>query len=703
MTSFSADPGDYPQAPGVAPEQIGLMLQRGGEELALGRVDDRFTIRLTAADRLSELSDRIQPQSVRAIPNVNLLEMVVPPEALEAAMQQARQSDAVAFASHVYCLQASPQTWVYLGDQLTIQFAESVDLAAVEAIAADFGLHRAQPLPGVPQAYVFEVTKQASENPIKIANRLMRLPVVLVAEPNVSVAIQSLYRPKDPLYPQQWYLNHQGGTDLAANSHIFVEQAWEITRGVRSVVVAVADDAFDLNHPDLQGIGKIVAPQDLRQKDFLPLPEEAHESHGTAAAGVAIAEENGQGVVGVAPGCAFMPIRTTGFLDDEAIDKVFNWAMANGAAVISCSWGAGAVYFPLSLRQRATLTRAATEGRNGKGCVIVFAAGNANRPVSGSINEQGWPKNALNGPTNWLAGFAIHPDVIAVSASTSLGRKALYSNWGSQISVSAPSNNAPPGMWLPELGSVSTGPTVQVQLKGRGVLTSDRLGAAGYSTGDFTPNFGGTSSACPVVAGVAALVLSVNPDLTAREVRQILQKTADKIVDPDPDPQLNLRKGTYNDQGHSEWFGYGKVNALKAVQEARRLRMTPAAATRTIQRQNTSALNIPDATPQGIRSSIQVTDVGKVRDVKVEVDLEHGFLGDLELRLVSPLGRSVLLQGRTLGRQTRLQITYSLQNVPNLYNLLGQACEGQWQLWAIDHAPSDTGRINRWQLTLGLT
>lgn len=705
--THAQDPADMAQSTesnltdsGVVPNQIGLILQRGGEELALVLARDRFTVRLTDAKHLNALTAELQPETVRAVPNAQLVELIVTPESLESHLEQARQLEIVAFASHVYRLQVSLPTLVYLDDQITLQFNEAT-AATIAAIATEHGLRQVQSVTGIPNAYVFEVTKQASENPIKIANRLMRLPFVLVAEPNVVVQTQSLYRPKDSRYVEQWYLHHEGGTDLAPQSHISVEQAWEVTRGVRSIVVAVTDDAFDLTHPDFQGVGKIVAPRDLRQKDFLPLPEEASESHGTAAAGVAIAEENGQGVVGVAPGCAFMPIRTTGFLDDQAIEQIFDWAIRQGAAVISCSWGPGSIYFPLSLRQRAVITRAATEGRNGKGCVIVFAAGNANRPISGSINETGWPKEALKGPTNWLSGFAVHPDVLAVSACTSLNRKSAYSNWGSQISIAAPSNNAPPGMWLPNVGSVSTGPTIQTYLQGRGVVTSDRTGAEGYDPGDFTRNFGGTSSACPVVAGVAALVLSVNPDLSAREVKQLLQRTADKIVDPNPDPQLGLKQGTYDQNGYSQWFGYGKVNAAKAVREAQRSRQSMPA-TRTIQRQNQAALEIPDASDQGISSSIQIAEAGALREIQVTVDLEHSFLGDLELWLIPPQGNPVLLQGRTLGRQTQLQTTYSRQTTPNLSLLLNRPTEGRWQLWAVDRVPQNTGRINGWTLSLGL-
>ena len=185
------------------------------------------------------------------------------------------------------------------------------------------------------------------------------------------------------------------------------------------------------------------------------------------------------------------------------------------------------------------------------------------------LTRKACANNVVEGQTRWLAGFAVHPDVIAVSASTSLNKKAAYSNWGTSISVCAPSNNAPPGTWLPETGYISTPPEVTQYLPGLGVFTADRVGDRGYDWGDYTDTFGGTSSATPVVAGVAGLILSANPRLTAREVRGILEQTAEKIVDLDPDPQLGNRRGNYDpNNGRSDWFGYGKVNAFKAVQAA---------------------------------------------------------------------------------------------------------------------------------------
>jgi subtilisin family serine protease len=694
--------GDPPLGIGVLPEQEGLILQRGGEELALEKMGDRFAIRPAENLDLETLIQEFHAQSAQPVSSVDLIELQVEPTQLNAAMQLARTSQQVAFASHVYRLKDSPNTLVYLTDQITIQFADRVDKAAIGAEIAAFGLQAFQTVEGIPQTFVFRLTPRATANPIKLANQLMRRPDVLTAEPNIVIRTQLHYRPRDSQYPQQWYLNHSGGSGLAIGSHISAEAAWDMTRGVRSIVVAIADDAIDLNHPDFQGKGKIVAPKDLKGRDSIPLPDAAQENHGTACAGVAVAEENGDGIVGVAPGCSLMPIRTTGYLDDDAVEQVFNWAIDNGASVISCSWGPSAVYFPLSLRQRAVLTKAATRGRGGKGCVIIFASGNANRPVSGAVNEQGWTGNVLSGPTNWLNGFAVHPDVIAVAACTSLSKKSAYSNWGANISVAAPSNNAPPGLWLQQTGYTLSAPVIRTSLPGKGVFTVDRVGGAGYDSSNFTDTFGGTSSACPVVAGVAALVLSANPDLTAQSVRQILQRTADKLVDPEPDPQLGLQKGTYDVNGHSQWFGYGKVNAAKAVQAARQQIAALPTASRSVQQQNKTAIDIPDYNLQGAISAIQISDASSIRDVQVSVDVEHSFLGDIEITLIAPSGQTVLLQNRTLGRNTRLQATYSLKTTPAFRQFLNQPASGRWQLRLVDHALLNTGRLRSWQIVLGV-
>ena len=620
----------------------------------------------------------------------------------EQAMAAARELPGVAFVSHVYEIAESAGSLVYLTDELSILFQPDLDAERRHALAIAFDLELVTPIAGLPDGFVYRLTPAAKANPIKLANAIVTLPDVIEVEANVVVRSSQSYRPSDSLYSRQWYLQNSGGSQLAEGSHINIETAWNVTRGDRSIIVAITDDSIDLDHPDFQGMGKIVAPQDLASRDFLPLPEADTDNHGTACAGVCLAEETGEGVVGVAPGCAMMPIRTTGYLDDASIEDLFNWAIAKGAAVISCSWGASAVSFPLSMRQRAAIGRAASQGRKGKGCVVVFAAGNANRPTQGTIDEQGWTNGTLSGPTQWLAGYATHPDAIVVSASTSLNRKAAYSNWGKHISVCAPSNNAPPGMWFPQDGYLQTAPKIQASLPGLGVFTTDRLGAAGYASGSFTETFGGTSSACPVVAGVAALVLSVNPDLTSAQVKQILQDSADKITDPNPDPQLGLRYGTYDKAGHSLWFGYGKVNAGEAVRMAKQmLQSAPQSTGKQVRGTNDRPIAIPDNKPGGVNSQIRVIETRPVFGIEVNVEIDHEFPNDLELFLIAPDRATIQLQGRTLGSFTQINSTYTEATTPALGQFHGRSGEGLWTLRVIDRAVGDVGILKRWQLTLG--
>ena len=703
---------------GVPQGQEGLILQRGGDELVLEKAIDRLSFHSTAVpsvDWLAHVGLEVASLTAVGTPKLgsrpqspdpaHLWEATVAPAALEATLATLRHQAMVTFASHVYHLSQDPETLVYLRDQLTVQFGSEVSADRRGEILAPWGLVARSPIRGLSQAYLCQVTAASPLNPLKLANALLALPDVLLAEANVIITQRPYYRPQDDLYGQQWYLYNNGGSDVSPLAHIDIERAWDLTRGDRATVIAVTDDAMDLHHPDFQGLGKIVAPQDLYGQDFVPLPELASDNHGTAVAGVATAEENGSGVVGVAPGCALMPIRTTGFLDDESVEAMFHWAVDQGAAVICCSWGAGAINFPLSLRQRAALSYAATAGREGKGCVIVFAAGNFNRPLNATIAEKQWPDNAVSGPTRWVNGFGIHPDVIAVSACTSLAKKAVYSNWGAEVFLAAPSNNGLPAIWLKKTGFVQTPPKVTAALRGKGVVTTDRTGSEGYATGNFTAGFGGTSSAAPVVAGVVGLMLSANPQLTLAAVKDILRQTADKIVDGDPDPQLGLRYGTYEHNGHSYWFGHGKVNAYAAVKAAHDRIQPPPASARSLTQTQSEALALPDRKAGDFSpfiSTIAIPDPGTVATIAVTVDLNHGFLGDLELWLLPPQGQAILLQPRTLGRKTQLQTTYTADTTPVLQLGQGRSAQGSWQLQVIDRAPGHGGSLQSWQLTLGL-
>lgn len=402
---------------------------------------------------------------------------------------------------------------------------------------------------------ILRVTRN-SPNPLKVAASFQESGKVEIAEPELSTPARlfNMPLPADALMERQWHLRNQGmlsGSELGLKSgaDARVIAAWERTKslGNRNVIVAVIDDGFDLEHPDLSGPGKVIAPWDFTRNNNKPLPGDnpqwnarsgvwQGDWHGTACAGVAVGAAEGSGIVGAAPNCRLMPIRWGVNLGDQQIENWFAHVTHQGASVVSCSWGAAARVFRLSTRAARAIHHCATQGRGGLGCVVVFAAGNDDSDINDPENHSNHPHGAYSN------GFALHPDVIAVAASNSRDEKSNYSNHGAAISVCAPSSGA----------------------GGRGVLTSDVMGTfvrdshiieAGYSAGAFTYSFGGTSSSAPLVAGIAALILSIKPDLSAAEVKNLLQESARKIGP----------ESSYDAKGHSPLFGYGCVDADHAA------------------------------------------------------------------------------------------------------------------------------------------
>jgi subtilisin family serine protease len=467
-------------------------------------------------------------------------------------------------AHHAYKPAGSDGTIYYLTDKIVVRFVKGTTTAQIESLLARHKLRLLKEY-ALPDTVLLQVTQASGANPLKIANRLAAEKIVAQAEPNLVNRHGAAYTPSDGLFRRQWHLASRRAPQLVAGASVQAPKAWDTTRGERSIVVAVVDDGFDIDHPDFAVPGKIVQPRDFVDGDAKPFPGN-EDYHGTPCAGVAIAEETGRGVVGAAPGCAFMPVRISMAEDDDQTAEIF-LEVAEHADVISNSWGPPPAFAPLSMLMHETLTHvAARGGPRGKGCVVCFAAHNYNAPLRDLS-----PPNAVrwrdgNGKLRTTTGriengYACHPGVIAVAASTSLNRKAQYSNWGDEVSVCAPSDN-----WHPIDDNAFT--------PGRGIWTTDNEGVGSGFTANsrYTGDFGGTSSATPLVAGVAALVVSANPRLTAAQVKTILQATADKIVDTSTDPMTGNAFGHYNAQGRSRWFGHGKVNAARAVAEAVRRR-----------------------------------------------------------------------------------------------------------------------------------
>jgi subtilisin family serine protease len=541
-----------------------MYVWRGGRRIELEKETDRFTVIPSSAGQLERVRSTPGVRGIKGVTN-QVFKVETTPNERDAAMAAMRSDPLAAVVHHAYRPKGSEGTIYYLTDKIIVRFDLKATNAQIDKMLAKYALKVLKEYEGEKNTLLVQVTSSSEANPIKVANAMAEEKLVLSAEPNMVNRFMSAYIPPDGYFSRQWHLNAKKKPQLVAEASVAAPKAWDITRGERNIVVAVVDDGFDLSHPDFKGTGKVVFPKDYVDGDANPFPETAAgDYHGTPCAGVAIAESNGRGVVGIAHGCAFMPVRFPLAADDDLLIEIFEETAAK-ADVISCSWGPPPVYAPLSTAFAKTLTRLAkTGGPRGKGVVICFAAANFDAPINDRQNAGGFTwldygtgtLHTTTGPI--LNGLAAHPAVIAVAASTSLNKHAAYSNWGAEISVCAPSDNFHPRV-----------PSQFVP--GRGIWTTDNeaYGDGFTARSRYTGQFGGTSSATPLVAGVAALVLSANPKLTAAAVKDILQTTADKIVDADADIVLGTNCGQYKD-GRCDWFGCGKVNAAKAVAEAKR-------------------------------------------------------------------------------------------------------------------------------------
>ncbi|GHS84697.1 hypothetical protein FACS1894201_03460 [Bacteroidia bacterium] len=374
----------------------------------------------------------------------------------------------------------------------------------------------------VENQFLISVNKTSSFNSLQLANLFQETDLFEFAEPNFF--LENICVSNEPLYGDQWALNNTGQFGGTVGVDIKIEQAWSITQGSPSIRIAVVDDGVDLDHPDL-------APNLLIGYDATgsgtvggPLPG---ENHGTACAGtIAAVKDNGIGIAGVAPNCRIHPVHVTfdTNLTIQWIAAGISWASYSGGGnvdVISNSWGGGT---PSTAIINA-INNATTFGRGGKGCVVVLSSCNDNASI--------------------VPAYAALPNVISVGAISPCGQRKSPSscdgeNWGSNygeaLSVVAP------GVLIP---------------------TTDRQGSAGYVPGDYRMDFGGTSAACPHVAGVAALLLSVNPNLTHTQVKHVIESTAQKVGDYTYTTTSAHPNGSWNEN-----VGYGLVNADLATRMA---------------------------------------------------------------------------------------------------------------------------------------
>lgn len=320
---------------------------------------------------------------------------------------------------------------------------------------------------------------------------MLKLDYIDYVVPNV--IFHAVTTPNDPQYGQQWALKK-----------VNAEQAWDLSKGNKNIVVAVIDTGVDSTHEDLKSSIWVNSKEipgngvdddhngfiddsngwDFRDNDNLPmdLTSERNPGHGTHCAGIIAASgDNGIGISGIAPQISIMPVRflgADGSGDLMTAAKAIDYAVANGAHVISASWGAPAP------RAQVTPILEAIERARDKGVVFVAAAANDGRS---NDTREVYPANA---------GFS---NMISVAASDPNDAKPQWSNFGKH----------------------------KVDLASPGLNIFSTLPNNNYG------NLSGTSMATPLVAGLVALMLDQSHtsqrQLAPQDLKAILQATGAQV------------------------------------------------------------------------------------------------------------------------------------------------------------------------------
>ena len=407
----------------------------------------------------------------------------------------------------------------------------------------DLEIRRTNPL--VPNQVVAVDRKRQGPELLEVCNHYVESEDVLFATPNFVSEYRRAAATAVTPPEKQWHLeNRARAADQVKGEDVRAGKAWVTTKGRRKIVVAVLDDGVDMAHPNLkQNIWRNpdrTAPDEHGRDFFLPDDHPDHynpnpkrfahpydamtgnDIHGTPCAGVIAAA--GKGAFGVAFRCRILPVKIfhADFLaEDERVANAIRYA-ASKADVLSCSWSG-----PRSPDLELAVTDAGRLGRGGLGAAVFCATGNEDGRV-------GYP--------------AAYPNAIAIGASTDRGQRANYSNYGPEVDLVAPSSGGTEAIFTTDVANPPG--------RGFNLGSEERGGLDGLHTSEF----GGTSSATPLAAGVGALVLSIKERLSRDDLKGLLQSTADKIGKP----------SDYGPSGRSDLYGYGRVNAERAVAQTRK-------------------------------------------------------------------------------------------------------------------------------------
>jgi len=418
----------------------------------------------------------------------------------------------------------------------------------------------------MPRWFTLSCSKNSKGNALEMANLFYESRLFSVTEVDFLIR----YSPNcvnDTYFSDQWNLKNTGQYGGTSGIDINLCAARTLTTGSSSIIVAVLDDGIQKNHPDLTNIHS--NSFDTRTK----LASQLRGRHGTAVAGIIGASTNTivpTGIAGIAPNCRLMSISDSMMVAPNAAQELadgLNWAWKTGqASVINNSWGNNMhLQYPNHTMIVDAIDSALIRGRNGKGCVVVFSVGNENdtivnfparsRPdiiAVGAMSPCGQRKRSHH---SWIfVPYGITPDPDSVSCDTENG---WGSNYGVDLDIMAP------GVLIPTTdltGNDGYNPNFPIHTRPQ---NSGTKRTSDYTNKDYTVWFNGTSAAAPHISGVAALMLSVNPHLTQKQVKKIIEQTARKL----PGYTYDYNNPARPNGGWNNQVGYGLVDAYKAVKK----------------------------------------------------------------------------------------------------------------------------------------
>lgn len=383
---------------------------------------------------------------------------------------------------------------------------------------------------------------------------------------------RQLHGLNDPGLSKQWHLHN---TQLPV-ADINLLDAWLAGFKGAGVTVGIVEDAWQTNHPDLAANFNSAASQSFG----------VVTDHATSCAGlVAAVANNGRCGIGVASAAKISKLLFGSSSQNAAAFGFRN----NLNAIKSNSWGAVGQISSLSSVERSSIDNAVATGRGGRGTIFVFAAGN------------GGPQQRCD-----YDGYPSNRKVVSVGAIGDQDTRAVYNEQGSSMLVVAPSDGNARSIYTTTVGNACTG------------------------------LFGGTSAACPIAAGVIALMLEANPNLTWRDVQHILIHTARKC---DPmNGQWIVNGGGHDVNYH---YGFGAIDASAAVALA--FGWTGVAPETSF---TTGVVNVNKAIPQqnatGVTELVDVPTDIRVESVELVLNVATANVGDLRIVLTSPSGTQSL-------------------------------------------------------------